>query len=86
MQSHIFKPDLPPPPLSVGVLAWLRNNLFSSAFNTLLTLFACYLIWLVLPPLLQWAVFDADWLGSSRADCTGEGACWVFVQQRFEGQ
>lgn len=83
MQSHIFKPDLPPPPLSVGVLAWLRNNLFSSAFNTLLTLFACYLIWLVVPPLLQWAVFDANWLGSSRADCTGEGACWVFVQQRF---
>ena len=83
MQSHIFKPDLPPPPLSVGVLAWLRNNLFSSAFNTLLTLFACYLIWLVLPPLLQWALFDANWLGRSRADCTGEGVCWVFVQQRF---
>lgn len=83
MQRHIFKPDLPPPPLSVGVLAWLRNNLFSSPFNTLLTLFAGYLIWLVLPPLLQWALFDANWLGRSRADCTGEGACWVFVQQRF---
>lgn len=83
MQRHIFKPDLPPPPLSVGVLAWLRNNLFSSPFNTLLTLFAGYLIWLVLPPLLQWTLFDANWLGRSRADCTGEGACWVFVQQRF---
>ncbi len=83
MQRHIFKPDLPPPPLSVGVLAWLRNNLFSSPFNTLLSLFAGYLIWLVLPPLLQWALFDANWLGRSRADCTGEGACWVFVQQRF---
>ena len=53
MQSHIFKPDLPPPPLSVGVLAWLRNNLFSSAFNTLLTLVACYLIWLVVPLVLH---------------------------------
>lgn len=83
MQSHIFKPDLPPPRMSVGVLAWLRANLFSNWFNTLLTFFAIYLIWLIVPPLLQWAIIDANWVGSTRADCTKEGACWVFIQQRF---
>ena len=83
MQTHTFKPDLPPPPMSVGVMAWLRSNLFSSWFNTLLTLFAAYLVWLIIPPLLQWAVFGADWSGSTRADCNGEGACWVFVRERF---
>ena len=40
MQTHQFKPDLPPPRQSVGTMAWLRDNLFSSWFNTLLTLFA----------------------------------------------
>ncbi|MBF7729793.1 amino acid ABC transporter permease [Pseudomonas sp. N040] len=83
MQTHTFKPDLPPPPLSTGVLAWLRSNLFSNWFNTLLTLLAAYLVWLVIPPLLQWAFIDADWTGSTRSDCTGDGACWVFVRERF---
>ncbi len=83
MQTHTFKPDLPPPALSVGVLGWLRTNLFSSWFNTLLTLFAAYLVWLIIPPLIQWAFIDADWTGTTRADCTSGGACWVFVQQRI---
>ena len=83
MPSHAFKPDLPPPPMSVGALAWLRNNLFSDWFNALLTLLAAYLVWLLIPPLLQWALLDASWSGSSRADCSGEGACWVFVRERF---
>ena len=83
MNAHVFKPDMPPPVKTVGVLAWMRTNLFSSWLNTLLTLFALYLIWLIVPPLLQWALIDANWVGTTRADCTKEGACWVFIQQRF---
>ncbi|MBB2495701.1 amino acid ABC transporter permease [Aquipseudomonas ullengensis] len=83
MQTHTFKPDLPPPPLSVGVVAWVRSNLFSSWANTLLTLVAIYLVWLIVPPILNWAFFSADWHGTTRADCTSEGACWVFISQRF---
>ncbi|WP_339486195.1 amino acid ABC transporter permease [Pseudomonas sp. EL_65y_Pfl2_R95] len=83
MQTHTFKPDLPPPRLSVGAVGWLRSNLFSSVPNTLLTIIAAYLIWLIIPPLLDWAIFSADWVGTTRADCTSDGACWVFIQQRF---
>lgn len=83
MENHQFRPSLPPPRMSVGVIGWLRSNLFSNWFNSLLTLLALYLIWLSVPPLLQWAVLQADWTGSSRADCTGEGACWVFIRERF---
>ncbi|WP_417660265.1 amino acid ABC transporter permease [Pseudomonas sp.] len=83
MQTHTFKPDLPPPRLSVGAVGWLRGNLFSSVPNTLLTIVAVYLIWLMMPPLFDWALFSADWVGTTRADCTGDGACWVFIQQRF---
>ena len=83
MTSHTFKPDQPPPLTSVGVLAWVRSNLFSSWFNTLLTLLALYLVWLIVPPLLQWAFIDADWSGTTRADCTSDGACWVFIRMRF---
>ena len=68
MQTHQFKPDLPPPRQSIGAMAWLRDNLFSSWFNSLLTLVAIYLIWLIVPPLLQWALLDADWVGQPRAE------------------
>ena len=67
MSTHTFKPDLPPPSSSVGAVAWMRSNLFSSWLNTLLTLFAIYLIWLMVPPLLKWALFDANWVGTTRA-------------------
>ena len=84
MNAFVFKPDMPPPVKSIGVIAWVRTNLFSSWLNTLLTLLALYLIWLIVPPLLQWAFVDATWIGTTRADCTKSGACWVFIQQRFD--
>lgn len=83
MQTHTFKPDMPPSKQNIGVLAWLRENLFSGWFNSLLTLFAFYLVWLIVPPLISWAFINADWIGTTRADCPSEGACWVFIQQRF---
>ena len=35
-----------------------------------------------MPPILEWAIIDADWgTGNSRKEaCTGEGACWTFVR------
>lgn len=61
---------------------WLRQNLFSSKLNTMatLTLFLVAIYGMV--PFLDWAVLSADWRGASRADCSGEGACWIFIQQR----
>jgi general L-amino acid transport system permease protein len=32
---------------------------------------------------LDWAILSADWRGATRADCTGEGACWVFIGARL---
>jgi general L-amino acid transport system permease protein len=72
-----------PPPSTLGVIGWLRRNLFSGPLNTLLTLGALYLLWLSIPPFVQWALIDADWLGTSREDCDGGGACWVFVTVRL---
>lgn len=76
-------PDLPPPLTSVGPVGWLRRNLFSTPLNTLLTLGALYLLYRLVPPMISWAVFDADWVGNSREACSGDGACWVFVKLRF---
>jgi len=76
-------PDLPPPVGTVGVLGWLRANLFSSIPNSIATLIALYLIYLGLPPILDWAIFDAQVWGDSRNDCQNAGACWALVRVRF---
>lgn len=83
MADFTPSPDLAPPSLSVGPLGWLRTNLFPDPFNTGLTLIALYLVYMTVPPFLDWALLNADWVGSTRAACDSGGACWVFVRARM---
>ena len=62
---------------------WLGRNLFSSPVNTLLTVLVVAFLWLTLPPLLEWTIFGATLSGSSKASCTGDGACWTFIRLRL---
>ncbi|MES1927906.1 amino acid ABC transporter permease [Salinisphaera dokdonensis CL-ES53] len=80
---HRPSPDLPPPNTRAGVVGWLRENLFSSWINGLLTLAVLYVLVKTVLPALEWALFDARFFGDSADACDGEGACWVFVQQRI---
>ena len=76
-------PDLPPPSSTVGVVGWLRGNLFSSTTNTLLTIFAIYVVYLLVPPAISWALLNADFSGDTREACDSGGACWVFINVRL---
>ena len=53
--------SLGPPRLSVGVLGWLRKNLFSTWYNALLTLFSLWVVCTVGGNLLVWAFTSARW-------------------------
>ncbi len=75
--------SLPPPLTSSGAIGWIRANLLSSPLNIALTLLCAYLVWLVVPPVIEWAFVKATFVGTSRADCTAGGACWVFIEARF---
>jgi general L-amino acid transport system permease protein len=75
---------LAPPTERVGALRWMRDNLFNSPLNAVLTLLAVWLLWRTIPPILDWAIFDATWQGSSREACAEvPGACWTFIKVRF---
>jgi general L-amino acid transport system permease protein len=76
-------PARPPPASTVGVYGWLRMNLFSTPLNALLTVLALYVLYLAVPPVIEWAFVDADWTGDTRAACRREGACWVFISVWF---
>ena len=85
-ETYIFKPmqDLPAPLESVGIFGWLRENLFNSKINSLLTLIALFILWKTVPPLISWAITDATWSLAS-TPCTTEktGACWTFIFVKF---
>ncbi|MDT3686459.1 MAG: amino acid ABC transporter permease [Pseudorhodoplanes sp.] len=80
---------LPPPVSETGVIGWLRKNLFSGPLNFVLTALSLGLILWVIPPLLDFLIFNATWSGQDREACvaTAErpevGACWAFVRERI---
>ena len=67
----------------VSSLDILNKNINSNNFNALLTLFTICIIIKSIPPVLDWFVLDADFIGNSEEDCTGDGACWVFIKVWF---
>lgn len=50
-----------PPRTSVGVLGWIKENLFSTWYNALLTFGSLGLIYVVLRGLVTWALTKARW-------------------------
>ena len=52
---------LGPPRASVGVLGWLRKNLFSTWYNTLLTIVTLWVILVAGSGLVFWALTSARW-------------------------
>jgi general L-amino acid transport system permease protein len=82
-------PTLPPPTSMVGVVGWVRENLFSNIPNSILTLLGIYVIYLIVPGFIDWAIVKAVWTGSDGDDCRSEvigrevGACWAFVKAKF---
>jgi len=83
MGKYVEKEALPPPVSTTGPVAWVRQNLLSTPLNTVLTLFALYLIWEFVPPILNWVFFEANFAGDDPSACSGAGACWVFIKTRL---
>jgi general L-amino acid transport system permease protein len=65
------------------ILDKINKNLNSSNINAILSLFVIFILIKYVPSLLNWLFFEANFLGSTKEDCTGEGACWVFVRVWF---
>ena len=49
------------PPSSLGVLQWLKKNLFSTWYNSLLTIVSMVVIYFALRGILTWILTVADW-------------------------
>ena len=77
-QNHIID-EIKPPITQVGVVGWIRTNLFKGWLNSILTLITIYFLWKIVPPLIRWAFIDSLWI-SSGAECQQiDGACWSII-------
>jgi len=65
-------------------MRWLRENLFSSWPNAMATLVILWLLWRLVPPLVDWAFLDAVWSAPDSRPCRaqGAGACWALITER----
>ncbi len=71
--------EIRPPVASVGLLGWVKTNLFNNLFNSFLTLATLYLLWRVVPPFIRWAFIDSHWLSSGDVCRGSDGACWSVI-------
>ncbi len=88
VRSQMLPPQAPPT-TERGAVKWLRENLFSGVFNTVLTLLGLLLIYGVVASMAPW-LLNSVWTANSLAECremiaasAGEGAsgaCWAMVR------
>ena len=83
-----------PPATAVGMLGWMRENLFSNWFNAILTLASLFFIYQILAGILPW-ILSPTWNGTSLGECRemlaaaghdgghGGGACWGVIRERW---
>ena len=88
-----------PPITQIGAVLWLRSNLFSSWINGLLTFASLYLLYIAIPPLLDWMFLSANFnfgtvniLGfdikfsefmADNQNCGREAACWPYIYEKL---
>ena len=86
--------ERPPPPSSVGIVGWMRENLFSGWFNSVLTVLSvAFIAWIVVG-ITPWLI-SPTWSGESLSNCRellaaagrdaghGGGACWGIIRERW---
>ncbi|MGF9561959.1 amino acid ABC transporter permease [Neorhizobium sp. JUb45] len=94
VRADMIAPE--PPPISNNTVAgWLRTNLLATPKDVVLTIVALAVLALALPGIINWLFIQASWVGSDRSVCATiaqggiqpdgwKGACWAFVQDRFQ--
>jgi general L-amino acid transport system permease protein len=75
--------DIMPPITRIGIIGWVRNNLFNGVFNSILTLLTLVFLFKTVPPLLQWAVFGSAWFTDGKGCREAAGACWSVISNNF---
>ena len=67
-----------------GPLRWIINNFMATPYHVAFSLLILSLLYIIIPPFINWAIMDANFAGSTKADCSGDGACWIFIAHKID--
>jgi len=100
MAVNELKDSRNPPISQIGAILWLRTNLFSNWTNTILTILSLLLLYVSVPPMLDWALISANFnFGTvsifgfdiefseemaTNSNCGRSAACWPFIYEKFD--
>ena len=80
-------PELPPPSNATGAVRWMRDNLFATPGNSVLTIAAILVIYIVLSATVPWminGIWNSDSLSQCREILDGQsGACFAVLAERW---
>ena len=84
---HEMLEERAPPVGEGGVLKWVRENLFSSVFNTIMTIIAVWVIYSITVGVAPWFL-NGVWNAETTRECYEildgvNGACFAVLQERF---
>ncbi|MBS3917509.1 MAG: amino acid ABC transporter permease [Deltaproteobacteria bacterium] len=83
MKQVVQAEEIRPPITHIGVIGWVKNNLFNGVFNSILTVVTLFLLWKVVPPFFRWAFIDSAWHTTSQACREAAGACWSIISMNY---
>lgn len=87
---HEMQEAEPPPITEAGAIKWLRENLFPTWLNAILTVVSVFAIYWVLAHVLPW-MLSGIWDASSLTECRAvrdelgytSAACWAVIAERW---
>lgn len=65
-----------------GLFYWIKENLFPSLTSSILTIISFAFLYLTIPPLFDWLIFDATWTGT-KEEISKDGARWIFIFEKI---
>lgn len=84
MEASSAKEEIIERPITqIGVLGWIRANLFNSPLNSIITIGLLYFLWKVIPPIVNWFLINSVWSGTPAECRAADGACWAFIREKI---
>src|SRR4030043_97933 len=79
VQTEVVRPPL----TSIGIIGWVKNNLFNGVLNSIPTIVILFFLWQAVPPLFRWAFVDSAWHTTGQACRQAAGACWSIISMNY---
>src|SRR5690625_4429824 len=87
VKSHALirpTPRRQPPEVQRSWYKWVVSNFFQNYQNTIQTLIVLWVLWSIIPRVLQWGIFDAVWFTHDPDVCKAAGgACWSVIPEKY---